>query len=385
MWTEHMNNLRLFNNGKYNKENLERYDLPIEEPNGLNAIYVPQNKGRGLNTPYQRQSFDPSLVGLPNHTLNSQDQKIHVDFVPNSPYEFTPDDKPVSITDYPLTSTAVTFLQGHLPLTKTRPRRRRRSLSSSDSESELSAADSSDVEDEITSGTHQTSDDNTAAVEPTPEPDDPDQGQGEPGKPSTSKGGKGGGRQGRRPGLRNIPRKNYTEFPDYTSSQSDSAPGEAGIEIRRKTRLGQSLDRFHTRAPPNDAPTTPYTADLTTPAAQAANVYTRPLQPLPPGPTPHAYIDQYGIDYTPILTRPSTSSASDETTPLLTPKKKKDYMARFLPRMYDTRAAAEKRKREEEEESVWAGASAPPIEGSASPHEHHTRYQAQKKKKSDSK
>ena len=75
MWTEHINNIRLFNYGKYNKVNLDRYDLPVEDPDGLNAVYVPQNKGTGVNTPYQKESFDPSLVGLPNQLI-PQDQKF---------------------------------------------------------------------------------------------------------------------------------------------------------------------------------------------------------------------------------------------------------------------------------------------------------------------
>lgn len=75
MWMEHMNNIRLFNNGKYNKANLDKYDLPTEDPDGLNAIYVPRNKGTGVNTPYQKESFDPYLVGLPNQLI-PQDQKF---------------------------------------------------------------------------------------------------------------------------------------------------------------------------------------------------------------------------------------------------------------------------------------------------------------------
>ena len=42
MWTEHMNNIRLFNNGKYNKANLEKYQFPTDDSEGMNAIYVPQ-------------------------------------------------------------------------------------------------------------------------------------------------------------------------------------------------------------------------------------------------------------------------------------------------------------------------------------------------------
>ena len=41
MWTEHMNNLRLFNNGKYNKDSLVKYKFPTRDNQGLDAIYVP--------------------------------------------------------------------------------------------------------------------------------------------------------------------------------------------------------------------------------------------------------------------------------------------------------------------------------------------------------
>ena len=146
MWTEQMNNLRLFNNGNYNTSNLERYKFPID--NGMNAVYIPQNKGVRFNKTYQKESFDPASVGGTNHLI-SDDQKIPVDYIPFSPYDIKPSDKPVPITDYPLIRTAVTFLQGHLPIIRSRTRRqRKRSVSSSDSQSELSDAESSEEEDE---------------------------------------------------------------------------------------------------------------------------------------------------------------------------------------------------------------------------------------------
>ena len=118
-----MNNLRLFNNGKYNSSNFHKYDFPMDD--GMNAVYVPQNKGVRFNKPYQEEFFDPASVGVPNH-LVPKDQKIKVDYILFSPFDIKPSDKPVPITDYPLTSTAVTFLQGHLPITKTRTKRQRK-------------------------------------------------------------------------------------------------------------------------------------------------------------------------------------------------------------------------------------------------------------------
>ena len=59
-------------------------------------------------------------------------------------------------------------------------------------------------------------------------------------------------------------------------------------------------------------------------------------------------------------------------------KKKKDFVSRFLPRRYDTRAATEKRRREETED-VWASASASAEERDEHAHTYNTRYQAQKR------
>ena len=98
MWTEYMNNLRLFYNGKYNKANLEKYKFPENKNNsdGLNAVYVPQYKCVRFTKPYQKQSFDPASVGVPNHLI-PEDQKTPIDYIPFSPYDIQPCDKPVSI------------------------------------------------------------------------------------------------------------------------------------------------------------------------------------------------------------------------------------------------------------------------------------------------
>ena len=50
MWTEHMNNLRLFNNGKYDKSNLEKYKFPDHTSDGLNAVYVPKKRCKVYKT-----------------------------------------------------------------------------------------------------------------------------------------------------------------------------------------------------------------------------------------------------------------------------------------------------------------------------------------------
>ena len=106
-------------------------------------------KGVRFTKPYQKQSSDPASVGVPNHLI-PEVQKTPIDYLPFSPYDIQPEDKPVPITDYPLTSTAVNFLRGHLPLTRGRTRRTRKHiLSSSESEAELSADESSEDESVI--------------------------------------------------------------------------------------------------------------------------------------------------------------------------------------------------------------------------------------------
>ena len=113
MWIEQLNNIRLFNNGKYNKDNLIRYKFQYER--GLEAVFIPQNKGiweKGV--PHQKEYFDPTSVGVDKHYF-PDDQKIHIDCAPFSPYDLQDSDKPVPITDAPLISTSVTFLKGYLP------------------------------------------------------------------------------------------------------------------------------------------------------------------------------------------------------------------------------------------------------------------------------
>ena len=343
----------------------------------MNAVYVPQNKGIRFTKPYQKESFDPASVGVPNHLI-PEDQKTLVDYVPFSPCDIESTDKPVPITDYPLTSTSVNFLRGHLPLTRTNNRRRKQSLSSSESELDLSAAESSEDEDSVNPNDYVEAELLPTTPDRTPPPDDLDDHTRRP-RRHRSVGDTPTGNQdsrGRDSRLRRISRRDYTENPEEES-------GSRSAQFRRRARLGQSLDRYHTGTAQVHAPSAAQPALVNAPYTARVEGTRSGFEPtIPPPSNPYVCVDQYGVDLSPALAR--NFQTEEESAPLLQPqakpKKKRDYLARFHPRRYETRSTAEKRQREGTDD-VWASASAPPEESEEHAHTYNTRYQAQKRKK----
>ena len=297
MLTEHMNNLRIFNNGKYNKDSLERYEFPTRDNQGLEAIYVPQNKGVRHNKPYSKESFDPASVGVPNRLIPDV-QKTPIHYVPFSPYDIEPSDKPTPITDYPLTSTTVNFLRGHLPITRNRSRIRRHSIQSSSEESE---AESSLV----------SSDDESYYSE------DPQLIGGDGGDPEERE-QSGGAETSYRRKLRPKKPVKYT----YTTEEEL----DTGSTQRRRTpRVGQLLDRHDTGTVQENAHTSPQSTQINSPTPSTSKAPT----------TSPPFVDALGIELDEALAHDSPTS---DNTPLITPEqrkkkksgKAKDILSKFL-------------------------------------------------------